>query len=204
ERWCNEDLWVGDFAAAGIAQANQKRTYAILTNADIEHLESTGPYVRVFTWGPPGVPLPDVRSELERLSSVSVVDSIEEAARAASLDPEALRETIQRYNSFCESGVDEDFGKDAQYLSRIEAPYWVCETSLGYYTTVGGIKVSSETEVLNEAGEVIGGLYAGGCDAGGLYGDSYDVSLAPGSQASWAINSGRMAAKEAKRYVEEN
>ena len=71
----------------------------------------------------------------------------------------------------------------------------------GYFTTVGGIKVTPKTEVLDENDQVIPGLYAGGSDAGGLYGDTYDVGIAAGSQASWAINSGRLAAKNGARYL---
>ena len=71
----------------------------------------------------------------------------------------------------------------------------------GFYTTCGGIKVNEKTQVLDEEGQVIGGLYAGGSDAGGLYGDSYDVKFAPGSQAAWAVNSGRLAMKDAKEYL---
>ncbi len=41
----------------------------------------------------------------------------------------------------------------------------------------------------------------GGSDAGCLYGDSYDVSLAPGSQTSWANNSGRIIAMQAAEYL---
>ena len=40
-----------------------------------------------------------------------------------------------------------------------------------------------------------------GCDAGGLYGDAYDVNKAPGSQSSWANNSGRFAAQAAAKYL---
>lgn len=56
-------------------------------------------------------------------------------------------------------------------------------------------------EVINTEGEVIPGLYATGCDAGGLYGDAYDVNKAPGSQSSWACNSGRFAAQAAAKYL---
>lgn len=52
----------------------------------------------------------------------------------------------------------------------------------------------------DEEGQVIPDLYAGGSDAGGLYGDSYDVKFAPGSQAGWAVNSGCLAVKDAKEY----
>ena len=82
-----------------------------------------------------------------------------------------------------------------------EGPYWLLETADGYYTTCGGIKVNEKIQVLDEEGQVIPGLYAGGSDAGGLYGDSYDVKFAPGSQAGWAVNSGRLAMKDAKEYL---
>lgn len=48
---------------------------------------------------------------------------------------------------------------------------------------------------------MIPGLYAVGCDAGGLYGDSYDVGIAAGSQEGWAVNSGRLAARSAVAYL---
>jgi len=44
-------------------------------------------------------------------------------------------------------------------------------------------------------------LYATGCDAGGLYGDTYDVTIAAGSQQGWATTSGRLAAESAAEYL---
>ena len=82
-----------------------------------------------------------------------------------------------------------------------EPPFYIGQIGDGYYTTCGGIMINANCEVENEAHEVIPGLYAGGSDAGCLYGDSYDVSLAPGSQASWANNSGRIIAMQAAEYL---
>lgn len=62
-------------------------------------------------------------------------------------------------------------------------------------------KADEFMRVLDEDGQVIPGLYAGGCDAGGLYGDSYDVKFAPGSQSGWAVSSGRLAMKDAVNYL---
>ena len=88
------------------------------------------------------------------------------------------------------------------YLHAVESgPYWLCEVADGFYTTCGGIKVNEFAQALNDDGDVIPGLYAGGSDAGGLYGDSYDVKFAPGSQAAWAMNSGRLAMKSAAEYL---
>lgn len=38
-------------------------------------------------------------------------------------------------------------------------------------------------------------MYAAGCDAGGLEGDSYDVSICEGSQQCWCVYSGKLAAE---------
>jgi len=46
----------------------------------------------------------------------------------------------------------------------------------------------------------IPGLYAVGTDAGGLYGDTYDLLLG-GSTAGFAANTGRIAAENALIYA---
>lgn len=201
ERFCNEDLWLDDFAAAGMAVRNQKRTFVVMSEADIDSFVANGPYGPVFTFGQVGTPMTEARSQLEGLDAVHIGDSLDALAKEVDLDAAALKATVEAYNAACEAGIDNDFGKKAEYLKKIEAPYWVCEVADGYYTTCGGIKISPNTEVMTEEGEVIPGLYAGGSDAGGLYGDSYDVCRAPGSQASWAINSGRLAAKHAAEFL---
>lgn len=201
ERFCNENLWLDDFAAAGMAVRNQKRTYVLMSEADIEHFTNVGPYGPVFTFGQVGVPMSEAREQLEGLSAVHIGDTLEEVAKEVGMDAAALKETVDSYNAACESGVDKTFGKPAQYLNKIEPPFWLCEVADGYYTTCGGIKINPNTEVLDSNGEIVPGLYAGGSDAGGLYGDSYDVCRAPGSQASWALNSGRLAAKNAATYL---
>ena len=47
---------------------------------------------------------------------------------------------------------------------------------------------------------MIPGLYAVGLDAGGMYGDSYHL-IFPGSTIGFAVNSGRIAAENALRYL---
>ena len=144
ERFCKEDLWIDDFAGAGIAVRNQDRTFALFTETDMKRWEAQGPDGQVFSFGTSGTPLAKAREDLMNAEGCHVGD--------------------------------------------------------GYYTTCGGIKVNEKTQILDEEGQVIPGLYAGGSDAGGLYGDSYDVKFAPGSQAGWAVNSGRLAVKDAKEY----
>lgn len=202
ERYINEDLWIDNFAAGGVAARNQRKTYVIFTENDLKAWEANGPYGTVFTFGTPGKAMGDARDQLTQLNSVHQADSISELAEKAGLDAEKLQATVDEYNKMCADGVDADFGKAPEYLFPVEeGPFWILEVADGYYTTVGGVKISPDIEVMDENDQPIPGLYAGGCDAGGLYGDSYDVECAPGSQASWAVNSGRLAMKQASSYL---
>lgn len=202
ERYIAEDLWIGNFAAGGIAARNQLRTYVIFTEADLAAWEEGGPYGTVFTFGTPGVPMSDARTQLEQLDSCHKADTIAELAESVGLDPDALQQTVDTYNGYCAAGEDLDFGKAKEYLYPVEeGPFYILEVADGYYTTVGGLEISEKTEALDNENNVIPGLYVGGCDTGSLYGDSYDVATAPGSQASWAINSGRLAMKNAAEYL---
>lgn len=115
---------------------------------------------------------------------------------------DALVAAVDLYNQYCADGVDPDFNKAPEKMHAIdEGPFYVAEIADGYYCTVGGVKINVNCEALTSEGEVIPGLYATGCDAGGLYGDAYDVNKAPGSQSSWANNSGRFAAQAAAAYL---
>lgn len=211
ERFCKEDLWLDDFAGAGICVRNQEKTFALFTEADMKRWETDGPDGQVFSFGTPGTPLAKAREVLEKAEGCHVGDSIETVCKEVGLDAAAVQATLDQYNGYCDAAAgldgddpsaDAEFGKRAKYLHKMDAgPYWLCETADGFYTTCGGIKVNEKIQVLDVDGQVIPGLYAGGSDAGGLYGDSYDVKFAPGSQAAWAVNSGRLAVKDAKEYL---
>jgi fumarate reductase flavoprotein subunit len=56
-------------------------------------------------------------------------------------------------------------------------------------------------EVVDKKGSVIPGLYAGGYDAGGMYGDSYSIKDSSGTSSGFAINSGRIAGKNILKYL---
>ena len=56
-------------------------------------------------------------------------------------------------------------------------------------------------EVLDKKEKVIPGLYAGGYDAGGVGSDTYPIIHGSGSSSAFAINSGRIAGRNALRYM---
>ncbi len=64
---------------------------------------------------------------------------------------------------------------------------------------MGGIRINENMEVLDKKNAVIPGLYAGGFDAGGMYGDSYPITASQGLSSAFALNSGRIAGQKCAR-----
>ena len=92
-------------------------------------------------------------------------DSLVELALKMKVDPGALVATIERYNKFCETGKDLDFGKPAQNLKPIKkGPFYAIFGNRWSQSTKGrnGICVNSRFQVLNAKGEVMPGLWASG------------------------------------------
>lgn len=206
QRFIREDLINVNFTFLGNASMLQKRLFVVFTQKDLDHFENVGPYSRVFSLIYEGTPMTGITDILmdikEEEGSVYIADTLEDLAAEADLDAAALQETIATYNTYCAEGTDPEFGKRAEYLNPLEeGPYYALECGNVFYGTTSSLTVTPECECVDDNFEVIPGLYAAGSDAGGLYGDSYDANLAPCSLAGWALNSGRLAAKNAEKYL---
>lgn len=128
-------------------------------------------------------------------------NTIEEVAKAIGADSKVLKATVAEINKAADMHKDDLFHKDPKYLRHVaKAPFYVTKLNPRALGTLGGIKINEKTEVVDVDGEIIPGLYAGGLDAGGMYGDSYDLKLGGGT-FGFAINSGRIAAENAANYL---
>ena len=85
---------------------------------------------------------------------------------------ENLKNSVDRHNSFIDSGVDEDFGKVmASTMVKIEAgPYYAIPQYPSVHHTMGGLVITPHTEVKDIYGQIITGLYAAGEVTGGVHG----------------------------------
>lgn len=123
----------------------------------------------------------DLQSELdnamanEKLSQVVFkADSIEELAEKIGVDPATLAETIANYNKYAESGVDEEWGKAAEYLWACDtAPYYAMRVSSGMLNTNGGIRINRNAQVVDARFKPVTGLYAAGVCTSGWDGELY-------------------------------
>lgn len=206
ERFIREDLINTNFAYLGNAAKMQKRLFVLFTQKDLDHFENVGPYSRVFSLGYEGRPLTGITEYLtqvkENAGTVFSAGTLDELANLANLDAAKLKFNVEHYNSLCAGGSDTDFGKSSTYLNPLEeGPYYALECADVLFGSLGSLSVTSSCECLDGEYKPIPGLYAVGGDAGGLFADTYDAELAPCSMAGWVINSGRLAAKAAAKYL---
>ena len=96
-------------------------------------------------------------------------DTIEELAPQIGVEPQVLRETVDKYNACVEAGKDPDFGKDVFDLKVAVAPFYATPRKPAVHHTMGGLKIDTATHVINTDGNVIEGLYAAGEVAGGIH-----------------------------------
>ena len=122
--------------------------------------------------------------------------TLDELAGLMGVDEGALTAAVDDYNSFTVTGVDEVFQKPAEYLVPIEGePLYAERIQLLVGGCIGGLTVDGCARVLGEDGNPVANLYAAGdtCNPS-FHGSFY---LGSGSNTCFALNSGRIAAREA-------
>jgi flavocytochrome c len=92
--------------------------------------------------------------------------SIELLAEKIGVDPGTLRETITRYNGFCDAKNDADFKKNPEFLQRIDGPiYYAMLLPPNVSDTYNGAKINIHSQVIGVNGQPIPGFYAAGACA---------------------------------------
>lgn len=78
-----------------------------------------------------------------------------------------LEETVARYNSFVDNGVDEDFAKPKPQYKIATGPFYAAWATITVHDTYAGLRINMQCQVLDMDGQVIPGLYCGGESAAG-------------------------------------
>lgn len=202
DRFVNEYYAERNFCFSGNAQSMQDRVISIVTQAQMDNMYENGGTFGCGEYIHAGEPLTQLWEQFQAQKDKGSphvhgpMETLDDVASELGLDADKLKASIEKYNGYCANGVDEEFGKDAQYLFPLESgPYYAFELYAGIFTTVGGMKITPDAQVLDANAQPIPHLYAIGCDAGGIYGDSYDVSICEGSCQGFAVFSGKAAAE---------
>lgn len=149
--------------------------------------------------GPLGHAMPNLakiaEEGLELPTYVEKFDTMEALAEAKGIDKENLLATVERFNGYCETGVDPEFhrgepswdrytcGNMQRYedgelknpcMSPLEdGPFYVMELYPGMMQTKGGLVINEHAQVMNVNGNPIPRLYAGSCTIANPLGRGY-------------------------------
>ena len=209
ERFCDETIGFFD-TEVGNANARYGKngyTWSLMDDSMIAQMMERGIDNNVGAEFMPGYRPMNVREQIQvamdnGTTEVVAAGSIEELAAKMGADPHVLRAEVDEYNRYCAQGHDELFAKERRFLRPLLGPrFYAVRGRTVFLGTMGGIKVNERLEVVdkNEAG--VPGLYAGGFDAGGMFGDSYPIRGSSGLASAFAFNSGRIAGKSALKYL---
>jgi 3-oxosteroid 1-dehydrogenase len=117
-------------------------------------------------------------------------DTIEELAGRIGVPADALGASVERFNGFCEAGVDEDFGRGQDEYDSFftggaapapcdQGPFYAARFVLSDLGTKGGLVTDTAGGVLREDGSAIPGLYASSNSAASVFGQRYPGPGAP-------------------------
>ena len=161
-----------------------------------------------YPWGamPPGK-TPESWIESGYMKKAATLDEL--AARCG-IDAQGLSAEIARFNGFCRSGVDADFGRGSRAFDRShgdptvtpnpnlgaieQGPFYAVAIYPGDVGTAGGVVADEYARVLKEDGMPIPGLYAVGNSTASVFGRCYPAA---GASIGAAFTFGYVAAHHA-------
>jgi succinate dehydrogenase/fumarate reductase flavoprotein subunit len=82
--------------------------------------------------------------------------------------PEALQDTVTKYNSYVDAGKDLDFGKVSPKYKIQTPPFYAAWSTPVVHDSRAGLRINAKCEVIDLNGNAIPGLYCGGESAGGF------------------------------------
>ena len=97
-------------------------------------------------------------------------DSYEALAKELGIPADAFAATMEKWNGYVAEKNDPDFGRTSFANPLDTAPFYAVKVTAGIHHTMGGLKIDSQTHVLNTEGQIIPGLFAAGEVTGGVHG----------------------------------
>lgn len=136
---------------------------------------------------------------LDMHTKVLVADTPEALARKMGIEPKVLLDLFAGYNKALAEGKLAELNPpctlaEPQPLNK--PPYYAFPFQGGITATFGGPKINARAQIVNNEGRPIGGLYAAGNAAGGLFFGNY----IGGSQLGGATVFGRIAARQMRAH----
>ncbi|MCJ8010322.1 flavocytochrome c [Paenibacillus sp. KQZ6P-2] len=111
--------------------------------------------------------------QYEKMGFVLQGDSIEALAKEMGVPADQLKTTLDTWNAAVKNKKDAEFGRTTGMDNDLSSePYYAIKIGPGIHYTMGGVKINTNTEVLNKDNKPIPGLFAAGEVTGGLHGQN--------------------------------
>ena len=107
-------------------------------------------------------------------------------------------ETVGKWNDACNNGAEDEFGRNNGLIALEKAPFYAIKIAPGIHHTMGGLKIDTETHVINTDGEIIPGLFAAGEVCGGVHGGN----RVGGNAVADIVVFGRIAGANASAFAD--
>lgn len=206
-RFCNESGPYDYMLHSTVLQPHQ--TYVDIWDSDypeqVRQMNEIG-CCRLYPWengSPSNMPItrmPDMLQRLQDQGYIQQADTIEELAEKLNIPVDNTVNAWNRYNQFCDQGHDDDYGKPAYRLTKLNhPPYFGVRTGAWYLASLDGIQIDTNMHPTDEDGNPIQGLYITGNDSGGLFAISYpnlSTGFACGRTMTFGRRAGRLAATQ--------
>jgi urocanate reductase len=161
----------------------EKPTYSILNGAVFGRLGRTEEGLR----------------QAEEAGRVIRAGTLSGLADALGIPAEALNDTVTRHNAAVKNGSDPEFGEPitSQMAPLIAGPFYAVAQWPSVHYTMGGLRIDTETRVLDTKGRAIPRLYAAGEVCGGVHGKN----RLGGNAIAECVVFGRIAGRNAKNKI---
>lgn len=137
--------------------------------------------------------------QYDKMGFVIQADTIEALAQEIKVPTDQLLTTLDTWNSAVKNKLDAEFGRTTGMDNDLStAPYYAISIAPGVHYTMGGVKINTNTEVLNKDGKPITGLFAAGEVTGGLHGEN----RIGGNSIAEIIIFGRQAGIKSAEFVQ--
>jgi len=165
--------------------------------AAIDGLKENGAYL-IFDQG-----IRDRAKAVEFYDSIGLVHtgkSLDDLASQLGFDAATLKKTVADWNTAVADQDDAAFSRTTGMERDIStAPFFAIHIAPAVHYTMGGIAINHKTEVLNDDGKAIKGLYAAGEIVGGLHGNN----RIGGNSIAETVIFGRQAGEQVFNYINE-
>ncbi|NKI21445.1 flavocytochrome c [Paenibacillus dendritiformis] len=137
--------------------------------------------------------------QYDKMGFVIQGDTVEALAKEIGVPADQLTATLDTWNSAVKNKEDAEFGRTtAMDHDLSNGPYYAIKIAPGIHYTMGGVKINTNTEVLNKDGQPIPGLFAAGELTGGLHGQN----RIGGNSVAEIIIFGRQAGIKSAEFVQ--